>query len=301
MSTPGQALKRCRSLVRLVITNARQGQFMQEYATHPATPRSMLSSSPSTRSTLVASSSVEDLFGMPKSSALMSSIGVEDLCISNDVVLIPTGDPFLDDGADNSPIVPSEGVSRLVHSSGLTSLLKMANLSRSMSTQGESEEHILESPKPVPLLSLSLPAGQNQTAGCLKKSDPWERRSPAKSVNLREEADWIMFDQEDPQEAAVWESRPIRPDGSSGKMLPRSMMHLKEGMSVSVFAYDESPAPFNSEAQLLRCRSFECFDKNADISLIPGLQPKRANSPFPSCACTSVSTADELRYAAQIE
>jgi hypothetical protein len=152
-------------------------------------------------------------------------------------------------------------------------------------------------------LSILAAAEQTKTSRCLAKSNPLKQQSPAKNVKFCEQADWILFDQE--KDVAVCESRPVRPDGSSGKLLPRSMMQVSDDeiISVSVYAHLEAPLGYNKQAQLSRCRSIECY-KDADLSSIlsPLRTRERAILPFPACAaCSSVSTADELRYAVPIE
>lgn len=151
-------------------------------------------------------------------------------------------------------------------------------------------------------LSLLTAPEQNPTSGCLTKSDPSKQHGAAKKVKFCEQADWILLEQE--EDAAMCESRPVRPDGSSGKLLPRSMMQgSEESICVSVYAQSESTLGFNAQAQLSRGRSIQCY-KDADLSSIlsPLRKRDRATLPFPACAaCSSVSTADELRYAVPIE
>lgn len=240
----------------------------------------------------------------------------------------------MDENAGDSEPVPHEGVRRLVRPSGLPSLLKVANASRTAEEDplwnGINKENGSGTVGPAPNLPflprtsrLSLHASVAQmeptkhnldasrisllihpvraeTSGCLVKPDAPRRDGPARHAKLSEEAQWIMYDEEEPEEPAMCESRPIRLDGSTGKMRPRCV--LLEGISVSASAPGDAPLGFRSQAQIERCQSFANFDHDADISFMPGFQNKRGNSAFPSCiACTTVSTADEFRYTMDTE
>jgi hypothetical protein len=139
------------------------------------------------------------------------------------------------------------------------------------------------------------------------KSSLMSGRGLRKHAKFCEEADWVMFDEDDPDQEATYAKKPIRSDGRSRRMMPRSTVQHNAEASVLDISWQEQLTSTMEEvpigiavtgqAHLLRCRSFE-FDENGMlVSQYTG--PNRltppARSPFSCVACTSVSTADEWR------
>lgn len=125
----------------------------------------------------------------------------------------------------------------------------------------------------------------------------------AKRATLCKEAEWVMFNQDDPEQLPVFISKPLRLDGSSGKLLPRSLLQSNADLPTSE-AMEKALVGLTGHAQLLRCRSFECYEGDADLPWLHSPCKRKPISQgiltFP-CARTSISTADEWSHPLHVE
>jgi len=133
---------------------------------------------------------------------------------------------------------------------------------------------------------------------CLKRSEQNRRSGNRNKATLCEDAVWILIDDSAPGELPVQEARPIREDGYTQKLAPRSLLQAQ------LTIVDGDPFLLGEQMDLPRCTSFEaCTESSSDL---PWFHNSRSGSPialkagvsvrespsFP-CACSSVSTAEE--------
>jgi hypothetical protein len=138
-------------------------------------------------------------------------------------------------------------------------------------------------------------------ASCLKQPEHNLSNGMAKKVTLCEEVDWLILDDDLAGEKPVPVTRPLRADGCTQKLVPRSIMRaqmaIADGDPFLLGVQDE-------KLDLPRCTSFAASADPGDE--LPWFHNSRSGVPLAliessslresssfSCACSSVSTADE--------